>query len=398
MRPLFEWLMPLLAWIVVIWRAPSAFTTRANRALWATFAAGAIGLSTRPPRIAGFLESVTGMGDVTLLIKHLAIVAAASFLLDYVHAIHKRPGQERAARLRLLFTGTAVVVLTCVFVFLLPHDYTGAYGIDAHFGDPGVQLYLGVLCIVYAATSLQATVLFWSNRRHVPPGLLRVGVTCLAAATANGVLYTLYRIYFVLREGDSTVLDADGNPVPPTDPISELLPAVSVVLLVLGVSIPPTRALVRYFRDQYALWRLHPLWADLVTAVPHVVLGTPTSRVRDLFTFGDRSLDVAHRAFAIRDAALALRDDTPAEEPASAVPDPPEDEDPARTEARWLRLSVQQRAQNLPAPALPAMLDRTTGGRTPREEIAWLLTVANAYQPVRKAGTGTARTPRPSMR
>ncbi|MFG2229631.1 MAB_1171c family putative transporter [Streptomyces sp. NPDC048723] len=395
MRPLFEWLMPLLAWSVVIWRAPSAFSTRASRALWATFVAGAIGLSTRPPRIAGFLESVTGIADVTLLIKHLAGVAAASLLLDYVHAIHKRPGQERAARLRLLFTGTVMAVLTALFVFVLPHDYTGAYGIDAHYGHPGVQLYLGVFYAVYAASSVQATVLFWSNRRNVPPGLLRVGVTCLAAAAANGLLYTLYRIYFVLREGDSTVLDADGNPVPLTDPLCELLPAVSVVLLVLGVSIPPTRALVRYFRDQYVLWRLHPLWADLVTAVPHVVLGTPTGRVRDLFTFGDRSLDVAHRAFAIRDAALVLRDDTP-EEPTSGEPDTASAADRARTEARWLRLSVQQRAQNLPAPALPATLDRTTGGRTPREEVAWLLRVAAAYRPAGNAQT--AGQPRPSMR
>ncbi|MCX5406518.1 hypothetical protein OHA37_21910 [Streptomyces sp. NBC_00335] len=397
MRPLFEWLMPLLAWSVVIWRTPSAFGTRANRALWATFVAGAIGLSTRPPRIAGLLESLTGIGDVTLLVKHLAGVAAASFLLDYVHAIHKRPGQERAARLRLIFTGTAMAVLTALFAFALPHDYTGAYGIDAHYGHPGVQLYLGVFYSVYAASSVQATVLFWSNRRNVAPGLLRVGVTCLAAATANGFLYTLYRIYFILRQGDSTILDADGNPVPLTDSISELLPAITVVLLFLGVSIPPTRVLVRYFRDQYALWRLHPLWADLVTAVPHVVLGTPaTSRVRELFTFGDRSLDVAHRAFAIRDAALALRDDTPAEDPPAAVPHAAGDTDRAATEARWLRLSVQQRARHLPAPALPATLDRTTGGRTPREEIAWLLKVAAAYEPA--GDTGTARTPRPSMR
>ncbi|MFD6877230.1 MULTISPECIES: MAB_1171c family putative transporter, partial [unclassified Streptomyces] len=387
MRPLFEWLMPLLAWSVVIWRAPSAFTTRANRALWAAFTAGAIGLSTRPPRIAGFLESVTGIGDVTMLIKHLAIVAAASFLLDYVHAIHKRPGQERAARLRLILTGTAMAVLTGLFVFVLPHGHGGAYGIDAHFGHLGVQLYLGMLCAVYAAASVQATVLFWTNRRNVPPGLLRVGVTCLAAATANGALYTLYRIYFVLREGNSTILDTDGNPVPVTDPISELLPAISVVLLVLGVSVPPTRALVRYFRDQYALWRLHPLWADLVTAVPHVVLGTPTGRVRDLFTFGDRSLDVAHRAFAIRDAVLVLRDDTSAEEPETGVPTDVHDEDPAWTQARWVRLSVQRRAHNLPAPALPATLDRTTGGRTPREEVTWLLTVANAYRAMRNTGT-----------
>ncbi|MEU9419621.1 MAB_1171c family putative transporter [Streptomyces sp. NPDC048272] len=392
MRPLFEWLMPLLAWSVVIWRAPSAFGTRASRALWSTFVAGAFGLSTRPPWIATFLENVTGIGDITLLIKHLAGVAAASFLLDYVHAIHKRPGQERSARLRLFATGVSMAVLTALFVVVLPHDYAGAYGIDAHYGHPGVRLYLGVFYAVYAVASAQATLLFWTSRRTVPSGLLRAGVTCLGAATANGILYTVYRIYFVLRHGDSTLLDAEGNPVPLTDPICELLPAVSVVLLVLGVSVPPTHSLVRYMRDQYALWRLHPLWSDLVTTVPHVVLGTLTSRVRDLFTLGDRSLDVAHRVFAIRDAALALRDDTPTAD----VQDAGKFEDPARTEARWMRLAVEHRAAGLPAPALPAVLDRTTGGRTPQEEVSWMLKVAAVYQPL---GDGTtSRAHRPSMR
>lgn len=281
------------------------------------------------PWIAHALETVTGIGDVTLLIKHLAIVMAASFLLDYVHAIQERPHHKRASRLKLVFVIAAMTTLTALFVFWLPHDYTGADGLDAHYGHPGVQVYLAVIYTVYGVASAQAALLFWTNRRNVPPGPLRAGVTCLAAATANGLLYTVYRIYFVLREGDSTTLDADGKPVPLTDPVSELLPAVSVVLLVLGVSIPPTRTLLHYVRDQYALWRLHPLWADLVTAVPHVVLGTPTSRLRDLFTPGDRTIDVAHRAFAIRDAALALRDDTPTAVPASPAPDGGAEEDPA---------------------------------------------------------------------
>lgn len=396
MRPLFEWLMPVLAWSVVLWRAPSAFTTRANRALWAVFLAAAVALSTRPPVIENALEKITGVGDATMLIKHLGAVLMASFLIDYVHAIHNRPQQARAARLRLLFSGAAAAVLTLLFVFCLPHDFTGAYGIDAHYGDPGVQSYLAVLYAVFAVSTSQAAVLFWTNRRNMPPGPLRAGVTCLAAAAGNGFLYTFYRIYYVVREGDSTTFDAAGNPVPLVDPVSELLPAVSVVLFVLGVAIPPTRTLVRYVRDQYALRRLHPLWADLVTAVPHVVLGTPTSRLRDLFTPGDRSLDVAHRAFAIRDAALALRDDSPAAPRPVGAARAGTEEEAARAEAEWLRAAVQQRERNLPAPPLPATLDRTTGGRTPREEIAWLLKVAAAYQPVGTAGT--ARSYLPSLR
>ncbi|WP_046387096.1 DUF6545 domain-containing protein, partial [Kitasatospora aureofaciens] len=56
------------------------------------------------------------------------------------------------------------------------------------------------------------------------------------------------------------------------------------------------------------------------------------------------------------------------------------DEDLARVEARWLRTAVRHRARHLPAPAPPSALAATTGGRTPREEIAWMLTVAAAYR------------------
>ncbi|MFI9363008.1 MAB_1171c family putative transporter [Kitasatospora sp. NPDC053057] len=389
MRPLFTWLMPTLIWGVVLWRAPSAFTTRANRALWAAFTAIALGLSCRPAFVERALGDVTGIRDVTQLLKHLAGVAAAYFLLEYVQAVRQRPERPGAARARLLFTVAAGLALTLLFVFALPHDADGAFGIDAHYGEPGVKVYLCVFDTVFALASARAMVLFWSNREAVPPGTLRAGVTCLAASGATGLAYTLYRYHFILTSGDATEFDADGKPVPLQDTLSEVLPALMLVLLVLGVTLPPARTVVGYLRDQYALWRLHPLWADVVAAVPQVVLGTQSGRLRDLLTVRDRSVELAHRAFAIRDAALVLREDTPGPEYASTAGGAPTaegvstaaaDEDLARVEARWLRTAVRHRARDLPAPAPPAALAATTGGRTPREEIAWMLAVAAAYR------------------
>lgn len=388
MRPLFTWLMPALIWGVVLWRAPTAFTTRANRALWAVFTTIALGLSCRPSFIEHALGDLTGIRDVTQLLKHLAGVAAAYFLLEYVQEVRHRPERPGAARLRLLLTVVAGVALSLLFVFALPHDADGAFGIDAHFGDPGVKAYLCVFNTVFALASARAMVLFWSHREAVPRGALRVGVTCLAASGATGLLYTLYRYWFTLAKGDSTAFDAAGKPIPLQDTASEVLPALMLVLLVLGVAVPPARAVFGYLRDQYALWRLHPLWADVVAAVPQVVLGTPSSRLRDVLTVRDRSVDLAHRAFAIRDAALVLREDSPGSGCAPAcgdtlaaecVPAPAVGEDLALVEARWLRAAVRHRARDLPAPAPPAALAATTGGRTPREEIAWMLAVAVAY-------------------
>ncbi|MEU9078203.1 MAB_1171c family putative transporter [Kitasatospora sp. NPDC048538] len=407
MRPLFTWLMPTLAWSVVLWRTPSAFTTRANRSIWAGFAAIAAGLSVRPAAVERALAELSGVRDITLLVKHLAGVVAGYFMLEYVQAVRGRPQRPGAARARMLFTGAAAVALTLLFLLALPHDHDGAFGIDAHYGDPGVELYLGVFDTVFAVAAAQAAVLFWSNRASVPPGAMRAGVTCLAAASATGLVYTVYRVYFVLSSGDSTRLDADGKPVPLTDTVSELLPALMIVLFVLGVTIPPTRSLAGYLRDQYALWRLHPLWADVTTAVPQVVLGTPGSRLRGLLTPGDRSVELAHRAFALRDAALVLREDSPVtggspatgtaggagggpavDTRAAAGADVHLDagEGLARVEARWLRTAVRHRARGLAAPAPPAVLDATAGGRSLPEEIAWVLAVADAYRELGRSG------------
>ncbi|WP_438310761.1 MAB_1171c family putative transporter [Streptomyces sp. HUAS TT3] len=382
MRPVLTVLMPALLWAVAIWRAPSALRTTASRSLWATLTAIALSLSLRPPAIDRFLEASTGVEDVTLLLKHLLSMAAICFILDYMYAVHAKPGARLAdTRLRYLIAALAGTALTVLFVFFLPHDRSGAFGIDAHYGKPGVKLYLGIFYLFLGASTARAAWMFWGNRNSVRRGPLRLGVRCLATSSAVGFAYTLYRVYFVCTHGDAVALDADGRPVPLLDTTSEVLPAVALVLLVLGVSLPPADALYRYLRDQYTLWRLHPLWSDLTTAVPDVVLGTQVGRVRDLFTLGDRSLDVAHRAFAVRDAALALRDAIAPGDATDGYTGHDTDEDPARAEARWLHSAVRARADGRPVPPLPAALARTSGGRTPREETARLLRVASAYPP-----------------
>ncbi|MYS80815.1 MAB_1171c family putative transporter [Embleya scabrispora] len=393
MRALFVMLIPILLWIVVLWRAPSVRGTPASRALWATSAAVAVALSMRPAFVARRLESLTGVIDVTQLIKHLAALTATCFMVNFVYAIHGRPGGRVGhPRLRYAVTTVAAVVMTVLFVFFLPHDHRGSTGIDAHYGDPAVQLYLAVFYLFLATSTAVSARLFWSNRRNVPAGLLRTGIRFLAAGTATGFAYALYRVGYVAVMGDATEMDEAGKPVPLFDPVSELLPALAMILIVLGLSIPPTRTVLRYFRDQHAMWKLYPLWSDLVDTVPHVVFGTPVGRVRDLFTLGDRTLDVAHRAFEIRDATLALRDDAPfaSNETTLAGPtdrQPGDDRQRAQVEAIWLHAVARAKSEGTPVPKMPPALSRTAGGGTPREEIAWLLRVADHYRRIDDAGS-----------
>ncbi|MEU8513697.1 MAB_1171c family putative transporter [Kitasatospora sp. NPDC048722] len=384
LRSVFEILVPALLWTAVAWRAPRAFRSPATRALWGTTAMMALALTTRPAPVARLLEDGTGLPEVSVLIKHLLGIAAATCLLDYVVAIHGTPGTGiRSTKVRHTAAAAACVVMAVLSVFFFEHEQIGPDGIDAHYADRPVQLYLTVYYLFFFASTLLASRLFWSNRLNVPRGLLRTGVRLMAASTGTGAVYVLYRVYYIAAHTVVAHDPATGKPVPPYDPVGELLPAAAAVLLVLGLAMPPLRTVSRYVRDQYAMWRLHPLWADLVAAAPQVVFGTPAGRIRNLFALGDRSLDVAHRAFEIRDAALALRDGLPSSAPGAGVDSAGAAGAPgdlAHAEAAWLHAALHHHTTgHPPASGMPPEPDHP-GGATPQEEITWLLKVATAYR------------------
>ncbi|WP_405447253.1 MAB_1171c family putative transporter [Streptomyces erythrochromogenes] len=386
MYSIYHFTLPALMWAMVLWRAPSALGgTRASRFLWGFLAAVAVALTTRPPEVDQVIRTLTGSPDLSVLVKHLAVLASNYSVLEYVITVHGRgPQRARAAWLRLVAVVAAALALTVLFVFFFEHDPSAppTRVTDAHLGDPAVRLYETIVYVYLGIATALSAKLFWSNRRSVPAGLLRAGVVCLAGGGATGFLYTLYRVVFLARQESRPELPGRGTP----DAISEILPVISLLLVVVGVGLPPLRTLVRYVGDQYALWRLHPLWSDLLHAVPSVAFGPRMGRTRDLFVAGDRTLDVAHRAFEIRDACLVLRDRSEASgegRPAQAaggaavadgVPT-------ARAEAEWL-LSVLREEPDARRAAAPPLAD----SRTPAEEVAWLLKVAAAYGQLPRGG------------
>ncbi|MGW5346691.1 MAB_1171c family putative transporter [Streptomyces sp. NPDC004050] len=378
MYTVYEFTLPALLWTLVIWRAPAAISGgRPSRFLWGFLAAIAVALTTRPPAAEHLIRATTGSPDLSVLIKHLASLASHYFMLEYVISVHgRRPRRAATVRLRLAMVSTAALALTVLFVFFFEHapGVPAASVTDDHLGDPAVRLYEGIVYAYLGTATLLSAKLFWSNRRAVPRGLLRAGVVCLATACAVGFVYTVYRVVFLARQ-QSRTHDPQAGVI---DPVSEILPVITLVILFVGLVLPPLRTFVRYVHDQYALWRLHPLWSDLIHAVPAVAFGPRAGRVRDLFTLGDRTLDVAHRAFEIRDACLVLRDRCATTRPeeagtdSDALPSGGGGSD-ARAEGEWLAAALQGAPGSHHAP-LPG------AARTPSEEIAWLLEVAAAYR------------------
>ncbi|MER7828272.1 MAB_1171c family putative transporter [Streptomyces sp. NPDC096097] len=378
MYTIYQFTLPAMLWAVVIWRAPSAFNgSRPSRYLWGFLTAITVAVTTRAPAVEDLILVATGSPDLSILIKHVAGLASNYFVMEYVITVHGRgPRRAAALRLRIVAVLTAALALTVVFVFFFKHDPTAPARevTDAHLGDPAVRLYEGIVYVYLGTATLLSAKLFWSNRRSVPRGLLRAGVVCLAAGSALGFVYTFYRVLFFARLGSQAQAVKPGSI---DEHISEILPAITLLVLLAGLALPPLRTLVRYLHDQYALWRLHPLWSDLLVAAPTVVFGPRVGRTRDLFVLGDRTLDVAHRAFEIRDACLVLRDRSAEPGPEGAEPaceEPLGGEEPdARAEAAWLFAALHG---NFDAgrPPLPSR------ARSPREEVAWLLKVAAAYR------------------
>ncbi|MFD5410094.1 MAB_1171c family putative transporter [Streptomyces nojiriensis] len=394
MYSIYHFTLPALMWAMVLWRAPSALGgTRASRFLWGFLAAIAVALTTRPLEVDQVIRTLTGSPDLSVLVKHLAGLASNYCVLEYVIAVHGRgPQRARDTWLRLVAVVAAALALTVLFVFFFEHDPSAppTRVTDAHLGDPAVRLYESIVYVYLGIATALSAKLFWSNRRSVPAGLLRAGVVCLAGGGAMGFVYTLYRLVFLACQESRPDVPGRGTP----DALSEILPVISLLLIVVGVGLPPLRTLVRYVGDQYALWRLHPLWSDLLRAVPSVAFGPCMGRTRDLFVAGDRTLDVAHRAFEIRDACLVLRDRSAAtgtERPAQAAGEAPVagGVPTARAEAEWL-FSVLHEEPDACRAAAPLLAD----SRTPAEEVAWLLKVAAAYGQLPRGGAAqTVRRP-----
>ncbi|MBV2153162.1 MAB_1171c family putative transporter [Kitasatospora sp. SUK 42] len=383
-------ILPVLLWTTVIWRAPSALRgSRPSRFLWGSLAGMAVMISMIPPSVEHLVRACTGSPDLPVLIKHLAGLASTYLMVEYVIAVHGRGPRRRAVEwIRIALVVAAASALTVLFVFFFQHDpdpsRPATLVTDVHLTDPAVRAYEGIFYAYLGTSSLLSAKLFWSNRRSVPPGLLRAGLLLLTAGFGAGVAYTLYRVYFLARQ---TAPPADG--LGPYDLASRILPVAALLLILLGLALPPLRTFARYLGDQSALWRLHPLWSDLMEAAPTVAFGPRVGRTRDLFTFGDRTLDVAHRAFEIRDAALVLRDRAIAM--GAGRPDtadaPYDGEDArARAEAAWLFAALHPEPRAGAADTLPG----PARARTPSEEVAWLLKVAAAYAPLRAGARPSA--------
>ncbi|MCG3039002.1 hypothetical protein L7D48_00175 [Streptomyces sp. S1A] len=296
----------LLLWSVTAWRAPSAWRDRRKRTLWTVFLALSVVMTVRPLPVAHAMDRLLHVNNLSFLVKHLCGIVAAAAVLSFVNDMSERrtPGLK-GARLHAAVPATAAAAITALF-FATPQPFEATDILTDYADDWRIAAY-GTVWTAYLGTALlSATRLCRQWGRQSGTGLLEYGLRCTGAGTAVGMLYTAHRIVALLLNHFGR------NPVPARldDRVSDLLLLGSLLLILVGSTLPALQRLRQWWRDYRDLLSLHPFWYSLTEAVPSVRLDPPRSRTAERLHLRDAHVRLYRRTIEIRDAMLALGDYT----------------------------------------------------------------------------------------
>ncbi|WP_227025656.1 MAB_1171c family putative transporter [Streptomyces fodineus] len=356
-----ELLGALALWLVIFLRLPSARRSHQQKMLL-------LSVSGLAGSITVYLDPVTAVLNHTFtfaqscgLFMNAWGVLSSALILDFVLAAMSR-------RRPWLIYGPMIVTIAGLILL----NYT----IDPHAGCvtsevvPWYSPFWWLLVTAHLVGTIPCAVLLARCGHQVHDDRpLRAGLLLLAAGfTSSSVFWCVVLAFLLTRLAWLGAL-FPGNV------------GLTAWLMTAGVGLPLALTAYRTACDARTMWRLHPLWRDLVDAVPHVALDTPRNRIRVVLGSPHSiHLRLYRQVIEIRDALLVLQDYvTPetmerARRHITSHPLPDGQSEPAFT-ACWLHAAVQAKAAAAtprPNPLVTANHDCLRG------EIDFLLAVLRA--------------------
>lgn len=179
-----------------------------------------------------------------------------------------------------------------------PADFYAGLVAD-YANSPVSACYLALFTGYIAAVVSSAGYLSWKWSRLVDEPWIRRGLVIGAIGYVLAGVYCVVRTTFIVRA-------IAGNRIPIAEgDVTGWLITASLPLVLIGVTVPGwgprLAAAVRWWRMHRAFRRLHPLWAELTAAQPHVRMSLGRSR-------DDLALRLHLRVVQIWDARRALLD------------------------------------------------------------------------------------------
>lgn len=356
----------------------------ALRALVTALLCLGVGIAVITPMLYPLLNAAVGVPNLFRLIGHLAYIGfAAAFALMRLHVAYEPEQAAPRARRRVIGYLIASAAMVALFVAAPVDedrvDWTIYYG-----EEPMVVAYLMVYMLTFGSALWEVARLSYRLATFVPGRLERVGLRITGAGAVLGLSYTIYKALYLAAQAADLQPPASLTWIYREDIISPLLAAPGALLIIIGLTLPSwipplhagasTVAAYRHYR------RLYPLWLDLYTAQPDILLEAeppawpaPT-RVRRL---------LARRAIEIPDGILRLGDYydpavQEAAEKAGRARGLTGDALRAAITAACLRDALAAHAADR-RPASPAVIEPADAA-TLADQIAWLRRLAVEYK------------------
>ncbi|MFF8992524.1 MAB_1171c family putative transporter [Streptomyces sp. NPDC014983] len=381
--------------LVALWRLPALiYGDSHRRALWGCYAGFAAALWLKTPAVMNWLNH-SPVTDLSVLLKHYVSTGAILAILTFVAASYGKTGQKDIPRHvaisrwieRIAWKAALaqITLLTVLFFTVVDRSKPSTDFVPDHAGQWGATTYETVFYIYLGAASAVTCYQWSSAARRAETRLLRTGLTLMSLAMAIGILYVLIRTTFMWVAIVDPISPAFDHELGKYTEAQQIL---LFFLFAVGASIPTTGAAAQRWKLWRTLWKLYPLWRDLMTAVPGILpaaetphgaasaFSKPASRLREVIRLAPPLIVRVDRwTQDIADAVEQLRHYAPPLLLDEAMEAAADHEDPdAATEAYWISAVLVAAAANErhqePAEALPAKPIADTDG-----EAAWLLRV-----------------------
>ncbi len=386
----FKYFTAAVMTLISIWRFPAVrYGDAHRRALWGGYAGFAVALCLYTPAAMDAVDRIPVV-DLSALLRHFASTAAIMAALTYVATSYGKTAEavvprhvefsRWVARASYRAGAVGVILLAVLFFTVVKRDQQSEDFLVDHAGQWGVALYMTVFYFFPLVTTAVCGYQWTRAARRAESTSMRIGLGLMGFAMWMGLIHTIARISILwiavtFPLGESTVrflVDA-----------TAIWMNLLFVIVAVGASIPTTRAAVARWKTFRTLYRIYPIWFDLVEAFPGTSLYPPGRRVTELLQLRV-PIDVRLDRWTqdISDACEKLRYYVPrnlmfaAEDMASAQPDP----EPV-AEAYWIKAGLLASNAESAEPSSAALLREKPFVDTD-SEAAWYERVSAAYSQI----------------
>ncbi|MEU9116358.1 MAB_1171c family putative transporter [Streptomyces sp. NPDC048483] len=274
-------------WIVALARAPQGIRDRDQRPLWFAIIMIALAMSTHLEPVTAALAHVTPGAHWIDMATHLfGIIDAAAVLWFICGAAGRR-------RHTALVFGAALTIMTILVLLDATAPSHTRNVIAPSSAAPSVpDAYWWVFFFSHLVADSICGFVCWSYGRPGTPRLLRYGLRLFGTGMfLADLLWVLKLAYLHTR---STAFAPLFSPVT----------GIEALFMAVGVALPLLAQVRDRWRDGSSYRSLAPLWLDLTTATPDVILG-PGQRLQGMVI--PLQLRLYRRVIEIRDAMIVLR-------------------------------------------------------------------------------------------